>query len=112
MCFEMEKLIKEHADKLRDTDKDAITVAIGQTREAIATEDAEKIKSATQNLEQASHAMSKAMYEAAAQEAAAHGAETASGMGADGGEYKKASDTAAENPGDDDVIDADYEMKK
>ena len=109
MCFEMEKLIAEHADKLRDTDKDAVTVAIGQTREAIATEDVAKIKSATQNLEQASHAMSRAMYEAAAQSAAAHGAQTASDMGADGGEYNKAG--AAGASGDDDTIDAEYEMK-
>ncbi|MGL6195227.1 MAG: molecular chaperone DnaK, partial [Thermoguttaceae bacterium] len=80
MCFELEKLLKEHADKLRDTDKDAVTVAIGRTREAIATDDAAKIKSATSDLEQASHAMSKAMYEAsAASAAAAHGASAASG---------------------------------
>jgi len=116
MCFEMEKLIKEHADKLRDTDKDAVTVAIGQTREAIATEDVAKIKSATQNLEQASHAMSRAMYEAAAQAAAAHGAQTASDMGADGGQYSQASAAEAaasgdDTGGDDDTIDAEYEMK-
>ncbi|MCL2304195.1 MAG: molecular chaperone DnaK [Planctomycetaceae bacterium] len=108
MCFEMEKLLKEHADKLRDTDKDAVTVAIGQTREAIATDDVAKIKSATQNLEQASHAMSKAMYEAAAAAASAHGAETASNMGADGGEYANANANAG---GDDDTIDAEYEVK-
>jgi len=46
-------------------DKDAINAAIGQTREAIATEYLAKIKSATESLEQASHAMSKAMHESA-----------------------------------------------
>ncbi len=109
MCFELEKLLKEHADKLRDTDKDAITAAIGRTREAAATEDLGRIKSATQDLEQASHAMSKAMYEAAAQSAAAHGAETASEMGADGGAYKQSND--GDNGGDD-AIDAEFEVKK
>ena len=48
-----------------------INAAIGQTREAIATEDLAKIKSATESLEQASHAMSKAMYESAAKSQAA-----------------------------------------
>ena len=66
MCFQLEKLLKEHDAVLNQTDKDAIHSAIGQTREAIASEDLSKIKSATDQLEQASHAMSKAMYESAA----------------------------------------------
>lgn len=112
MCFELEKLLKEHADKLRDSDKDALTVAIGKTREAAVGDDLEKIKSATSDLEQASHAMSKAMYESAAQSAAAQGAESASEMGADGGEYKNASSsTGAASAADDDTIDAEYEVK-
>ena len=65
MCFQMEKLLKEHDAVLNPTDKDAINAAIGQTREAITTEDLAKIKSATESLEQASHAMSKAMHESA-----------------------------------------------
>ena len=83
-------------------DKDAINAAIGQTREAIATEDLAKIKSATESLEQASHAMSKAMYEsAAAANAAKHGAESAESMGAN-----------PDAKGDDDAIDAEFEVKK
>ena len=109
MCFELEKMLKEHADKLRDSDKEAITSAIARTREAAAGDDLAKIKSSTQDMEQASHAMSKAMYEAAANAAAAHGADAASGMGADAGEYKQASEAAA---ADDDTIDAEFEVKK
>ena len=102
MCFQLEKLLKEHDASLSQTDKDAVNAAIGQTREAIATEDLAKIKSATESLEQASHAMSKAMYEsAAAASAAQHGAETAESMGAN--PYAK---------GDDDAIDAELEVKK
>ena len=71
--------------------------SIGQTREAISTEDLSKIKSATEQLEQASHAMSKAMYEsAAAQQAATGEPPTAS----------------AQPQGDDDAIDAEFEVKK
>ena len=102
MCFQMEKLLKEHDAVLNATDKDAINAAIGQTREAIATEDLAKIKSATEQLEQASHAMSKAMYEsaAAAQQAAAGGCQQAS------------PDCAESCKGDDDAIDAEFEVKK
>jgi len=102
MCFQLEKLLKEHDASLSQTDKDAVNAAIGQTREAIATEDLAKIKSATESLEQASHAMSKAMYEsAAAASAAQHGAETAESMGAN-----------PDAKGDDDAIDAEFEVKK
>jgi molecular chaperone DnaK len=102
MCFQMEKLLKEHDAVLSQTDKDAINSAIGQTREAISTEELAKIKSATEQLEQASHAMSKAMYEsAAAANAAKAGAEAAEEMGAN-----------PQAKGDDDAIDAEFEVKK
>jgi molecular chaperone DnaK len=102
MCFQLEKLLKEHDASLNQTDKDAINAAIGRTREAIATDELEKIKSAAEQLEHASHAMSKAMYEsAAAANASQHGAEAAESMGAN------------PNPqSDDDAIDAEFEMKK
>jgi molecular chaperone DnaK len=100
MCFQMEKLLKEHDAVLNQTDKDAIHAAIGQTREAISTEDLSKIKSAAESLEQASHAMSKAMYESAAANQTADGGQQTA---AEGMEYPKS---------DDDAIDAEFEMKK
>ncbi|MDR3197466.1 MAG: molecular chaperone DnaK [Planctomycetaceae bacterium] len=101
MCFQLEKLLKENDANLNQTDKDAINAAIGKTREAVATDDLAQIKSATSQLEQASHAMSKAMYEAAAAaNAAKQGAETAEAMGAN-----------PQAKGDDDAIDAEFEVK-
>jgi molecular chaperone DnaK len=94
MCFQMEKLLKEHDSSLSQTDKDAINSAIGQVREAISTEDLSKIRSATEQLEQASHAMSKAMYENAAKQTAGEPA------------------TASPEKSDDDAIDAEFEVKK
>ena len=98
MCFELEKLLKEHSEKLRQEDKDAINAGIAKTREACKTDDVDKIKSAFSELEQASHAMSKALYEQAQQaQATAQAASSAS--------------AGAENSGDDDAIDADFEVK-
>ncbi|MDR1382955.1 MAG: molecular chaperone DnaK [Planctomycetaceae bacterium] len=102
MCFELEKLLKEHDAKLRDADKNAINAAIQKTRDAIVTDNVDQIKAATEELEQASHAMSKAMYEATQQTGAA-GADSAT----DGG----ASSSDAGKP-DDDAIDAEFEVKK
>lgn len=99
MCFELEKLMKEHDAKLRAEDKDAIKAAIEKTREACKTDDVDKIKSSFAELEQASHAMSKALYEQAQQAQAQQGAQA--GAGANAGASKP----------DDDAIDADFEVK-
>ena len=99
MCFELEKLMKEHDAKLRAEDKDAIKAAIEKTREACKTDDVDKIKSSFAELEQASHAMSKALYEQAQQAQAQQGAQAGPG-----------SNAGASKP-DDDAIDADFEVK-
>jgi len=102
LCFELEKLLKEHDAKLRDSDKETINASIKRTREAVATDDLSKIKSATEELEQASHAMSKAMYEAAAQQ---------SGAAQDAGPQPHSEPPKSSGSGDDDAIDAEFEVK-
>ena len=98
MCFELEKLLNEHSEKLRQEDKDAINAGIAKTREACKTDDVDKIKSAFSELEQASHAMSKALYERAQQDQAT--AQATPGA---------SSESSGSN--DDDAIDADFEVK-
>ncbi len=98
MCFELEKLLKEHDAKLNQADKDAVSAAITRTREAIATDDLNQIKSASEQLEQASHAMSKAMYDAAATQNAAP-------------QDAPSTEDGQTSGGDDDAIDAEYEVK-
>ena len=98
MCYQMEKTIEEHSEKLQDSDKDPLEAAIVKVREAAKEDDVEAIKAAVKELEQASHALSKVMYESA---------------GADG-ESGDAAPEAAEPetvPADDDAIDAEFEVK-
>ena len=97
MSYQMEKMIKEHADKLKDSDKEPLEAAIKKARDAAAGEDVEAIKSAVKELEAASHAVSKVMYEKAAATA---------GASADAG------GSAAPSTGADDAIDAEFEVKK
>ena len=99
MCFQLEKLMKEHDDKLKDSDKEPLNKAIEKAREAAKGDDAEKIKSAVEELEQVSHAFSKNLYENAGAEAA--GGEATGDAGADAG-------AAA----DEDVVDAEFEVKE
>lgn len=98
MCYQMEKLIDEHADKLQDSDKEPLTQSIERVREAAKGEDIKVINAAVKDLEQSSHALSKAMYESA-------GAAPDGGAGA-----PEAGDEAASS--DDDAIDAEFEVKK
>ncbi len=66
MCFQLEKLIKEHGDKIKERDKAPLEAAITKAREAAKGDDVDAIKSAISELEQASHAVSKMLYEAPA----------------------------------------------
>jgi len=103
MCFQIEKLIKEHEAKLSDADKSAVNAAIEKTREAAKGDDVERIKSAINELEQASHALSKSLYEAAGPPpGAAPGA--GAGTEAPGGAAPSGED-------DEDAIDAEFEVK-
>ena len=101
-CYQLEKLIKQQGDKLQDTDKQALEAAIAKVREAAKGEDAGPIKTAIAELEAASHAMSEALYKAAAGGGGAPGAEAGATGATDGGAQSQ----------DDDAIDAEFEVKK
>ena len=102
MCFQMEKLMTEHADKLKDSDKQPLEAAIAKAREAAKGDNIDAIKSAITELEHASNAMNKVLYEAG-NAAGAAGAQP--GAGGDAG-------ASGKQGGDDDVIDAEFEVKK
>ena len=100
MCYQMEKMMSEHEDKLSDDDKAPLKTAIEKVREVAKEDDVDAIKAAVKELEQASHALSKAMYD---------GAEAAGGDEAAGAEA--AAEEASAAPAEDDAIDAEFEVK-
>jgi molecular chaperone DnaK len=95
LCFQTEKLMKENDSKLSGSDKAPLEAAITKCRELCKGDDADAIQSAHDALEQASHALSKVLYEASAR--------------AGGGE--EAAATAGPRASDD-AIDAEFEVKK
>ncbi|HEX5443194.1 MAG TPA: molecular chaperone DnaK [Pirellulales bacterium] len=97
MCFQMEKLMKEHADKLSDSDKAPLEAAIKKTRDVAQGDDVQAIKAAVSELEQVSHALSKTLYQSQSHAAG-------SAPGADGGAPKPSG-------GEEDAIDAEFEVK-
>ena len=60
MAFQLEKLMKEHADKIKDSDKTPLEASIKKTRDAAKADNADALKSAISELEQASHAPRRA----------------------------------------------------
>ncbi len=93
LVYQLEKTIKDQGEKLSDNDKAPMEAAIKKVRDAVASGQTEAIKSATNDLEQASTAFTKTLYEKA-------GAESAGGASAE---------TA--KSGEDDAIDAEFEVK-
>ena len=101
MCYQLEKLMKDHADKIGESDREPLQKAIEKVRSVAKSDDAAAIKSAVSDLEQASHAFSKMLYE---KQTAGHAGHAGAG-GAAGGEQ-------AAGGGKDDAIDAEFEVKK
>jgi molecular chaperone DnaK len=99
LSYETEKLSKEHGDKLSASDKTAIDAAVKKARDVAKGSDVPAMKAAFDELQQATHALSKAMYEKSAATGGAPG-------GAAGGPEP------AKKKEDDDVVDADFEVKK
>jgi molecular chaperone DnaK len=96
--YQLEKLMTENDDKLTDDDKAPMNAAIEKVKTASEGEDVEAIKQATEELDAASQAFSKVLYE-----------KTEAEGGADAAAGEPAAAAAADN--DDDAIDADFEVK-
>ncbi len=101
MSYQLEKMMKENADKLTDNDKAPLEKAIEKARAAAKETDVAAIKSAVEQLEAASHAFSKVLYEKGGAAAGVEPGTTPEGPAADG-----------TPPGGDDVIEGEFEVKK
>ncbi len=69
--FQIEKLLKEHGDKMGQKDKDAIQSAIEKTKQAMSKEDVQAIKQATSDLSVAAQRWRRTSRAAAVSRAAA-----------------------------------------
>jgi molecular chaperone DnaK len=108
MVYSTEKTLNEYGDKLSDSDKKEIEEAIEKVKSARDGEDADAIMKAVERLQEASQKLGQKVYEnVSAQQAAGGGADQ-------GGQEPPSPDAPAgetKASGDDDIIDADYEVK-
>ena len=99
VVYQTEKALKDYGDKVSQDDRLAIDRALGDLREALKGEDADKIRTAKDAALQASQKLGEAMYKAQQAQAGAAGAQA----GAAGPEAAQ----AAGNGGKDDVVEAE-----
>ncbi len=114
VVHQTEKTLKEHGEKVSSEERGKVETALNQLKEAVKGDDADAIRKSIENVMTSSQEIGKIMYEEAAKaQAAAAGVgeapdgtaqapQSAPGEGADGDEKKK----------DDDVIDAEFEVKE
>jgi molecular chaperone DnaK len=62
LAYQMEKTLREAGDKVPDGDRQAIESKIQELRQAMQSDDIARIRRATEELKQASYAMSQQMY--------------------------------------------------
>jgi len=91
LVYQTEKTLREQGENVSAEEKDAVEGPLSELKAAIAGNDLEQIKSATETLMGASQAFSQKLYEAAARDSGAAGT-SASGASA---------------PSDDDIVDAE-----
>ena len=95
LVYQTEKVLRDQGDKVSAEEKSAVETPLADLKAALAGNDVDTIKNATEKLMSASQAFSQKLYEAAARDTNAAGT-SASGQ----------------TPGDDDIVDAEIVDEK
>jgi molecular chaperone DnaK len=99
MVYNIEKMLKEHRDKVSAADAKAVDDALDETKKAMSEGGIDRINQATSKLETASHKLAEAMYKASSQPG---------GTPPQGGPGDGNGPAAGESKPKDDVVDAEF----
>ncbi|HOP30659.1 MAG TPA: molecular chaperone DnaK [Spirochaetota bacterium] len=100
LIYSMEKMMRENEAKIEPSEKDQINAAIAKLRTAMEGDNADAIKQAKTELEQASHGFASRIYQEASQQQQQQG----------GSEQTQQEEGDSDASGKDKVYDADYEV--
>lgn len=103
--YSVEKLLKEHADKIDAAEKAKAEAAIEKLKKAIEAGSVEDMKKGMEELQQASHKIAEAMYRQTAQQQASQ--QSAAGGSAERPEPGERKERPRK---EEDIVDADYEV--
>jgi molecular chaperone DnaK len=98
MVYNVEKMLKEHRDKISESDAKEVEAAVEEVKKSMAEGGLDKINSATDKLTQASHKLAEAMYKAQGA-----GGQNGAGPGAGAG-----AGTQGQQQPKDNVVDAEF----
>ena len=111
LAYGTENTLKEHGDKIPAEERGNVESALGNLREAMKSDDPDAIRKAMENLTTASQTLGKIMYEQAAAGQTGAGAAGAAAAGAGAAGAAADADTGSAKK-DDDVVDAEFEVKE
>jgi molecular chaperone DnaK len=108
-AYNIERQLKEHGDKVSPEVRGNIESALNNLRDALKSDDGDRIKKTLENLQQAAYKLGEEIYKATGQGAAG----AAGGAGpAPEAQTDRGAAAGAGGKKDDDVIDAEYEVKE
>jgi len=100
MVYNIEKMLKEHGDKISGDEKSGVESAVADARKALEGQDAAAMNAARERLTQASHKLAEAMYKAAQPQPGTQGGPQAGAPQEGAGQQQQKKDEG--------VIDAEY----
>jgi molecular chaperone DnaK len=109
--YQVEKLLKEHRDKISDEDAKAVEEALDTTRKKIAEGSSDDINKAVDALTQASHKLAEAMYKSASSGPGPQGP-GAAGPAGNGAAPGESGEESKDNVVDAEFVDVDDKDKK
>jgi len=112
VAYQTEKTLKEHGEKVPAEERSKVESAVSNLRDVMKGDDAAAINKALENVAAASQALGKIIYERAAQEAGAKAAGGGTGPSDSASDSAGGSSTSGEKKKDEDVIDAEFEVKE
>lgn len=108
LVYQTEKTLKEHGEKVSAEVRGNIESALNNLKDALKSDEGDRISKATETLVQASQKLGEEVYKAASSQQAG----AAGGAPSDDGAQAQDASAGGEKPKDDDVIDAEYEVKE
>ena len=103
--LQTEKQLKEHGDKVGAEIRGNIESALNNLKDALKSDDGDRIKKSLENLQTAAYKLGEEIYKSA-------GAQAQAGAGAGPAPEAQTDRGTAEKKKDDDVIDAEFEVKE
>ena len=105
MVYNIEKMLKEHRDKVNASDAKAVEEALEETKKAMQEGGIDRINQATSKLETASHKLAEAMYKSAGPTGGQPGGQPGEQPGGPAGDGHAAGGDAKPK---DNVVDAEF----